>query len=195
MKRLVQLFLFCLLIIVCFYFYKTSFKQQTDNYANDKESLVIDNSVDQVSENNFIENLSYDVSLIGNKRYKIKAQESNISYQGGVEIVKMNFVIAEFFDEEKLLITITSNEATYETLNNNSRFKKNVKIVYLNHLIKAENVYINLKDNIIFIKDNVRYDGPLVIMKSDNIKIDLITKNINIFMDNESDNINVNTKN
>ncbi len=97
MKRLVQLFLFCLLIIVCFYFYKTSFKKQTNNYANDKESLVIDNSIDQVSENNFIENLSYDVSLSGNKRYKIKAQESNISYQGGVEIVKMNFVIARIF--------------------------------------------------------------------------------------------------
>ena len=96
--------------------------------------------------------------------------------------------------EEKKPLTIKSKNATYNTSNFNSRFKNNVKITYLNHLIEAENVYIDFKNNFILIKDNVVYDGPLASIASDGIKIDLVTKNISIFMDKKLDDINLKSK-
>lgn len=194
MKRFIQLLLLSLLIIVSFYFYKDYSKQNT-KINNDKEkSLITINSKDQVNKDNFIENLSYELSLDGNKKYMIKAQESEILNQENLEIVRMNFVIAKYIDEERFPITITSNKATYNTSNYNSRFQNNVKIKYLNHLIEADSVYIDFKNNIILIKDNVDYEGPLVLMKSDGIQIDLITKKLSIFMDNEFENISLGSK-
>jgi len=194
MKRFIQLLLLSLLIIVSFYFYKDYSKQNT-KINNDKEkSLITIDSKDQVNKDNFIENLSYELSLDGNKKYMIKAQESEILNQENLEIVRMNFVIAKYIDEERFPITITSNKATYNTSNYNSRFQNNVKIKYLNHLIEADSVYIDFKNNIILIKDNVDYEGPLVLMKSDGIQIDLITKKLSIFMDNEFENISLESK-
>ena len=194
MKRLVQLFFFILLIIVCIYFYKNFLRIEKNNNDNDEKSLITKNITDQINENNFIQNLSYKLDLNGNRNYTIKAKESEILIQDNLEIVKMNFVIAEYKDKEKSPITITSNNATFNTSNYNSKFENNVKIVYSNHLIRANNVYIDFKDNIILIKDNVDYEGPLVSMESDVIKFDLVTKNISIFMDKESENISLESK-
>ena len=194
MKRLVQIFLFGLLIIICIYFYKYSLRQETKNNNDEEESLIVNTKTDQNNKNNFIENLSYEVNLDGNRKYMITAQESEISNLDGSEIISMNFVIAEYIDEEKKPLTIKSKNATYNTSNFNSRFKNNVKITYLNRLIEAENVYIDFKNNIILIKDNVVYDGPLASIASDGIKIDLVTKNISIFMDKKLDDINLKSK-
>ena len=195
MKRLVQIFLLSLIIFICIYFYKNYLKKETKtkNNVND-ETLIIDNNTDQKNQNNLIENLSYNVKFFGNKRYMINAQKSEILNLDNSEIVKMDFVIAEYVDEEKSPITIKSNQATYNSTNYNSRFTNNVKITYLNHLIEAENVYIDFKNNIILIKDNVEYKGPLVSMKSDGIKIDLTTKNMSIFMDKKFENITLESK-
>jgi hypothetical protein len=195
MKRLVQLFLFGFLIVICFYFYKNYLRKEAINDDNTKESLVVDNDSNLLNKNNIIKNLSYEVNLIGNKKYIIKAQESEILNQDDSESVNMNFVIAEYIDEEKIPIVITSDQATFNTLNYDSRFKKNVKITYSNHLIEAQNVYIDFKNNIILIKESIRYEGPLIFMKSDNIKIDLLTKNISIYMDKKFKNIILRSKN
>ena len=194
MKRLVQIFLFGLLIIICIYFYKYSLRQETKNNNDEEENLIVNTKTDQNNKNNFIENLSYEVNLDGNKKYMITAQESEISNLDGSEIINMNFVIAKYIDEEKKPLTIKSKNATYNTSNFNSRFKNNVKITYLNRLIEAENVYIDFKNNFILIKKNVVYDGPLASIASDGIKIDLVTKNISIFMDKKLDNINLKSK-
>ena len=195
MKGLVQIFLLSLIIFICIYFYKNYFKKETKTKNNfDDEILIIDNNTDQKDQNNLIENLSYNVKFFGNKRYMISAQKSEILNLNNSEIVEMDFVIAEYLDEEKSPITIKSNQATYNSLSYNSRFTNNVKITYLNHLIEAENVYIDFKNNIILIKDNVEYKGPLGSMKSDGIKIDLTTKNISIFMDKKFENIILESK-
>jgi hypothetical protein len=131
MKRLVQIFLLSLIIFICIYFYKNYLKKETKtkNNVND-ETLIIDNNTDQKNQNNLIENLSYNVKFFGNKRYMINAQKSEILNQDNSEIVKMDFVIAEYVDEEKSPITIKSNQATYNSLSYNRRFTNNVKITY-----------------------------------------------------------------
>ena len=43
--------------------------------------------------------------------------------------------------------------------------------------------------NSVSINNNVRYNGPLGDLEADNIKINLITKKIDVFMNNDSENV------
>jgi hypothetical protein len=70
-------------------------------------------------------------------------------------------VLAEFSQKNKFPLIVKSDEAIYNSSNYNSRFKKNVKITYFDHIIEAENAYIDFNSNIILIKENVSIRGLL----------------------------------
>ena len=48
---------------------------------------------------------------------------------------------------------------------------------------------LNFEDNLILASNNVKYTGPKGAVKTDNIKINLITKKIDIFMDKSNENV------
>ena len=50
---------------------------------------------------------------------------------------------------------------------------------------------INFQDNTVRIFGNVKYDGIQGKINSDNIMIDLITKKVDIYMDNDHDNVQI----
>jgi hypothetical protein len=153
--------------------------------------LISNNSVEKKNQNNIISNLSYEANLELNRKYKITAETSEILYQESVEIINMRSVKAIFIKKNKLDLMIISDEATYNTSNYNTRFKKNVKITYDTHIIKAENAFIDFNKKIILIKENVTYNGPMTKISADNIKIHLDLESIDIFMDNKIKDIKV----
>jgi lipopolysaccharide export system protein LptC len=185
MKRFVQFFLILVLIILCIFFYKRYLNQETKIIDYKKKQIILNNNLEKKSQNNIINNLSYDANLDENRKYKITSDTSEIFYQDGVEIINMKSVLAKFFQKDKFPLTVKSDEAIYNSSNYNSRFKKNVKITYFDHIIEAENAYIDFNSNIILINENVRYKGPIATMLTDNIKINLATDSISVFMDDK----------
>jgi len=185
MKRFVQFFLILVLIILCIFFYKRYLNQETKIIDYEKKQIILNNNLEKKSQNNIINNLSYEANLDKNRKYKITSDTSEIFYQDGVEIINMKSVLAKFSQKDKFPLTVKSDEAIYNSSNYNSRFKKNVKITYFDHIIEAENAYIDFNSNIILIKENVRYKGPIATMLTDNIKINLATDSISVFMDDE----------
>ena len=185
MKRFVQYILILVLIILCIFFYKRYLNQEAKIIYYEKKNLILDDKLEKKSQNNTIDNLSYEANLDNNRKYKIKSDTSEIFNQDGIEIIKMRSVLAEFSQKNKFPLIVKSDEAIYNSSNYNSRFKKNVKITYFDHIIEAENAYIDFNSDIILINENVRYKGPIAKMFTDNIKIDLVTDSISVFMDNE----------
>ena len=59
----------------------------------------------------------------------------------------------------------------------------------MNNIILSNKLNLDFKNNKIKIFGNVLYDGELGKMKSDNIIIDLITKKIDISMNNNNENV------
>ena len=53
---------------------------------------------------------------------------------------------------------------------------------------------LDLNNNVITVFGNVQYDGIQGSIKTDNVKIDLITKKIDIYMNKYNDNVEVITK-
>jgi len=185
MKRFVQFILVLVLIILCIFFYKRYLNQESKIIYYEKKQLILHDDLEKKSQNNIINNLSYESNLDNNRKYKIESNISEIFNQDGIEIINMRFVLAEFSQKNKSTLIVRSDEAIYNSSNYNSRFKKNVKITYFDHIIEAENAFIDFNSNIILINENVRYKGPIAKMFTDNIKIDLVTDSISVFMDNE----------
>ena len=163
-------------------FYKKFFSKE------ELDTNIQDDIITQ-SENNTIKNLKYEVSINQNNDYKISSETSEITYQNGTEIVLMSNVTAVLKDARGRVLNISSNKAKYNSYNFTTIFENNVKINYLDNEIFAEKMILNFEDNLILASNNVKYTGPKGAVKTDNIKINLITKKIDIFMDKSNENV------
>ena len=188
MKKTIQLGIFFFILISVFVFYKTYF------YKNERKPNLTgtsDNKLIRQNENNFIKNLKYEIKLDQNNYYKITSKESEITYVDNVEIVKMYQVEAVFIDQNNLSLIITSKKAIYNNSNYNTTFREDVQIEYLDNKIFSDKMDLNLQESIVKIFQNVRYIGAESELKSDNIELNLITKEVNVYMDSGTDNVHI----
>ena len=194
MNRIIQLILFSFLIIIISVFYNEYFKENHKAETNNTLSITSsqikkeDNLANQ-KENNIIKNLKYEISIKENNDYQIMSELSELTYENGAELILMTKVKAILTDEINNTIIITSDKAIYNNTNYNTSFENNVKIQYLNNIILADNMFLDIKENFISVKNNVKYNGSFGNLEADNIKINLITKKIDVFMNNANENI------
>tara|TARA_Y100000996_G_C22531379_1_gene646603 strand:+ start:488 stop:1066 length:579 start_codon:yes stop_codon:yes gene_type:complete len=190
MKKIIQLILFSFVIIISVIFYKVYFGKNTatkDLVEAPQEDL------NETSKNNLIKNLKYEVKLDQENQYTITSEQSEITYENDIEKVKMQKVIAIFTDKNKIPLIITSDKAIYNNTNYNTNFINNVQIEYLDNFILSDKMDLNFKKNTITISKNVRYQGLQGTIMADNVKIDLITKKIKIYMDENNKKVEVAT--
>ena len=196
MKKIAQFIIFLILIISAISFYNIYFKKDETIVYSDlvkKETLEPQVSKKE-SQSNLIKNLMYDVKFEDNSQYSISSDLSEITYSANDEIVNMQGVIAKIIDENNLSFTIVSNYAvfnnnTYETL-----FTKDVKITYLDNEISSQKLLLNFDENIVTISENVMYEGLQGLIQTDNIRINLKSKNVEIFMNNSKNKIKITSK-
>lgn len=197
MKLFIQCTLIVLFILILFFFYNKYFisnnkiNSQTKNYQNkesikqnDNRFIKIDdkksNTIDEV--NNLIKNLKYEIKLSDNSKYVINSDLSELKYINDKEIIYMSNVEAIFLDKKNISLVIKADEAIFDSVTHNTNFKKNIKITYLDNSIFSEKADINFIENNILIYENVLYKNLRGTIKTDNIKVDLITKNVFMFM-------------
>lgn len=178
------------MLLICFFFYK--------KYFTTKEDIVEDISKDQIENtenpNNLIKNLKYDVKFENRTQYTITSNLSEITYQGDDEIVLMQIVKAIFKDKDGSILEIISDKAEFNNSTYNTDFNNNVKITYLDNSIQSEKLLLNFEENVVTISDNIIYEGIQGLMKTDNIKIDLISKSVEVFMNNKTDKVEITSK-
>ena len=189
-KIVIKIILFFLILLICFFFYK--------KYFTTKENIVKDISKDQIENtenpNNLIKNLKYNVKFENRTQYTITSNLSEITYQDGEEIVLMQTVKAIFKDKDGSILEIISDKAEFNNSTYNTDFSNNVKITYLDNSIQSEKLLLNFEENVVTISDNIIYEGIQGLMKTDNIKIDLISKSVEVFMNNKTDKVEITSK-
>lgn len=189
-KIVIQIILFFLILLICFFFYK--------KYFTTKEDIAEDISKDQIENtenpNNLIKNLKYNVKFENRTQYTITSNLSEITYQDGEEIVLMQTVKAIFKDKDGSILEIISDKAEFNNSTYNTDFSNNIKITYLDNSIQSEKLLLNFEENVVTISDNIIYEGIQGLMKTDNIKIDLISKSVEVFMNNKTDKVEITSK-
>ena len=196
MKRIIQLVLFLFLILIIFVFYKTYFTEvkKTEIEIKQKDQISSDDKIRSEKGNNLIKNLKYNVTFDDKTEYIINSDFSELSYQDNVEMIKMKNVKAIFVEKSIFPITITANNALYNNSTYDTYFSENVEINYMDNIIFSNKIDLNFKENTILIYENVKYEGEQGTIRSDNIKINLITKKIQIYMNNKEKKVGMTTR-
>ena len=189
-KRLTKFLFYFTILITIFFLYQIYSEKKT----SPKELNTKDNELNLSSENNIIKNLKYDVNFENGTTYNIIAELSELTYENEDEVVKMQKVIAVFINNDGIPLIIKSSNAIFNNTNYNTIFSNNVSIDYIKNLIKSEKLFLDFKNNVVTINDNIVYEGINGVGKADNIKIDLITKNVQIFMNEKNKKIEITLK-
>ena len=189
MKKVIQLVLLIIIFISIYLFYFIYFKENKELKVDKKK---FDTTKLNQNDNNSIQNLEYEVNIDEKNYYRIISESSEVIYEGNVEFLKMQIVEGTFINDTNIYITITSETAIYNIKNHKTNFKKNVKVKYLDNIITGENLILDFEEQKITIFDNIEYNGINGKLFADKINIDLITKNVDILMDEPSKKVTVN---
>ena len=161
-----------------------------DEYSSNYTAKTIDASQDIIYSNpennstNIINNIEYkSFDTIGNQ-YNIKAKSGTISDESPNLILMKNVVSEIYFKDEKILITALF--ATYNTINYDTIFKDKINIKYGEHYLNSNNANLFFKDHRIELYDNINYTNLNSSLLADEIEIDLLTRDLKVYMRNEN---------
>ena len=194
MKKFAQLILILLIVVISVFFYNKYFRVNVVSEIESKIEPIVETNEENNSigaKNNLIKNLKYDVNLENNTKYNISSDLSEIIYINNIEYVRMQNVIAVFIDKNNIPIIIKAKKALFNNSTYNTQFDQNVEITYLDNLINSDELDLNFNENIASIYNNVVYEGNHGRIKTDNIVINLITKKIDIFMNNKKNKVKI----
>ena len=88
-----------------------------------------------------------------------------------------------YLNSEKLIIN--SKEAIFNKENFKTTFSKDVKLIYLEQMLKSDNLEFLIDKNIAIFKDNVKYTNQNIEAFADIVVINLLTKEIDIKSNNQ----------
>ena len=189
-RKITKFLIYSFILMIGLFVYKrySDERNVADKIISKNNELSLENK------NNLIKNLKYDVNFENGTTHNISAGLSEIIYVEGNETVHMQDVSAIIIYEKSLPLIIKSDKAVFDNTNYNTTFSKNIKITYINNTIQSEKLFLDFNNSVVQINDNIIYEGMNGKGTADNIKIDLKTKDIQIFMDKTNEKIKINSK-
>jgi hypothetical protein len=189
-KTLLQLFLLMTIIVISILFFKFYFiEKKTANISKKIETIDKKEILDE-KKSNLIYNIEY-VSEFKNGNFYIISSEYGELIYDQPEIIKMKKVTAIINLNNSSPIKIFAENATYNNINNNTRFFQDVLMSYNEHSAYSDNLDLLFEKNLATLSNNIIYKNLDTTLKADKMEIDLITKNSKIYMNNNSDKVRI----
>ena len=198
-KKLIQIFLLFVLIIVTFFVLNIYYKSN-ETIKSSKKIEILEDTKSKDSKN-IIQDIKYTSNNNNGDTFEILADYGEPS----TEIVNQMFltkVVANIILKDRSAIKLTSDFANFNTKTFETTFIDNVKIFRNDETIFGKELYLvfdqtneilinnsEVDQNLIRISDDVIIKKPGYILKADVLEIDLITKNIKVFMINKDDKV------
>ena len=198
-KKLIQLFLLFLLILVTFFVLNIYYK--SDKTIKSSKKIEVSEDIKSKDGKSIIQDIKYTSNNNNGDIFEILADYGEPS----TEIVNQMFltkVVANIILKDRSAIKLTSDFANFNTKTFETTFIDNVKIFRNDETIFGKELYLvfdqtsevlinnsDVDQNLIRISHDVIIKKPGYIMKADVIEIDLITKNIKVFMNNKNDKV------
>ena len=141
-------------------------------------------------ETNLITDLRYfSIDDSGNK-YEITSEFGEIS-SNNPDIILMTNVKAIIKITNSKPVIITSSFAKYNVKNYDTKFKENVLVKHVDNKLNAENLDLSFQDNLMSMYNNIIYQNLNTKLLADKLKIDLITKDSKIIMNDKKNKIKI----
>ena len=202
-KNLVQIILIIILIFFSFFIFTFFYKSENN--------IEISKSIENISKEsnnakNLIENIKYTSNNINGDIFEILAEFGEPS-STNPELMFLKNVTGNIILKNKSNIKLTSDYANFNTNSFETTFLNNVKIVREDEIILGKELYLVFDQKEELIKENPKIDQNLIrlsydvivkkpgyILQADVLEIDLITKNLKIYMIKENDKVQTKTE-
>ena len=195
-KTTIQLVIILILILISILIYKFYYNQEFQDEVKINETSISKDKIDNEGQN-LIKDIKYTSNNNQGDIFEIIADYGETSLVDP-NLMFLTNVTGNIFFKEKDNIILNSDFAGFNTKTFETTFIKNVKIIRGDQTITGNELYLVLEQNEKVIEDNpdidqnlirisynVLFKSPGYTLKADVIEIDLITKNMNIFMNNK----------
>ena len=153
------------------------------------------------TDKNIIKDIEYSLNNDNGNIYRVIADFGEVKIDNP-DLMFLTNVTATVIFNDKMNIILTSNFANFNSKTFETTFLNNVQVKKDKEIITGDELYLvlekddkeildkpNIEENLIRISHNVMYKKPGYILKADILELDLITKNIKIYMLNENEKI------
>ena len=181
LKTLIQIALILIFsFILIFTFYKYFYIESV--VENTNENKIIETEVDKIIQENdkdsIIYNLSYKKFDMQNNAYFIEASKGTINENTNEVLMIDVKATINYKDNEELFIF--SNNAIFNNKTFQTNFYNGVKLIFRDQKLESDNLDFLFDKNIAIFRDNVRYENLDTNMFSDEILINLLTREVTI---------------
>ena len=185
-KYFVKTFFLLCFIIIFIWIYTKYFKKE-----DVKELMIVDNTEDKIYNSNIIKDVNYTSKDLKGNEYIIDAIEGEIDLTNSdiIFLKKVTTLIKMKKNSEN--IVITSDYGKYNTINYDTIFSKNVKVIYLDNTITGEYLDFSIARNSMIMTTNVVYDNLKNILKADVVEVNIETKDTKVFMHDTNKKVNI----
>lgn len=193
-KALIQITLFSIIVLILFSIFMT---YRNINKLNTEELRDIEEkslNTGKIQDTNIIKNIEYFSKDENNNEYRIKSEFGKIDPKKP-NLILMENVFAQIALKDSSPITISSNFALYDNISYNTNFYENVNLEHKFHKINSEKIDLTFDENLVFISGNVIYKNLDAKLEADKIRIDLISKDVKIYMDKKKNKVTINSLN
>jgi hypothetical protein len=181
-KSLIQISLILLIITICGALYFKYLYKKT-SFTNQKQIAISEKTKKEVL-GNVIKDIEYKSEDEQGNSYVIRSKKGEFIDKDS-NLIFMTNVTAVMKLKDKTIIKLSSLNANYNILDNNTNFFNNVGLNYLNHNITADNIDIFFRDSKVEAYNNLVYRNLDLNLVADKVEIKLITKNSKVFMLND----------
>ena len=189
-KKIRILFILTIFISSFFFIYTIYFQKEKTNQITNLE-VEEDNFINS----NIIKDIRYSSKDISGNEYIILADEGEIDLNNSEIIFLKNVKAYINLIKKNETISVYSDFGRYNSINYNTIFSKNVKILYLNNKITGDYLDFSMIKNRLIISKNVVYTDPSNILKADVIELNTQTKDTKIFMHNQNQQVKIENQN
>ena len=200
-KTIIQIFLTTILIISSFLIFNFFYISKENNQKlGIKKDVDINNELNN-TDKNIIKDIEYSLNNDKGNIYRVIADFGEVKIDNP-DLMFLTNVTATVFFTGKMNIILTSDFANFNSKTFETTFLNNVQVKKDKEIITGDELYLVLEnndkgvldkpdkeENLIRISHNVMYKKPGYSLKADILELDLITKNIKIYMLNEKEKI------
>ena len=186
-KTLIQILLGLIIIFILVFSYTKFFNQKNSDQSL-KENIEVEDTNDVKGD--VIEGIEYISNDNQGNIYIVKAKNGKNESENTNLITLYNVEAILKFDKKKK-ITVTSNKAIYNTLNNNTDFMNDVIVVYGKHNIFCDKIIANFSENYAKLFGNLIYNNDLTKLYADQMEIDLFNRTSKTSMFNKKDKVKI----
>ena len=188
-KIFLQFSIFFIFFVIASIFFKTYFSTKNNNITLIKKNYEkIDNQ--DADKSNLIHNIEY-ISNDNNKYNYIIKSKQGIQSVNPPNVTFMKDVLATINLNDKAPINISSKSAFFNNITYDTEFNGEVVVIYDEHKINAEKLNLLFKKNLAYISNEILYKNLNTQLQADKIEINLLTKNLKIFMNDKSKKIKI----